>query len=62
MIVLTGATGGIGTALALALARRGEHLVLSARDEARLQALAARVREAGGCGRAPLAHIGVKRG
>lgn len=48
MIVLTGATGGIGTALALALARRGEHLVLSARDEARLQALAARVRKAGG--------------
>lgn len=48
MIVLTGATGGIGTALALALARRGEHLVLTARDEARLDTLAVRVREAGG--------------
>lgn len=48
MIVLTGATGGIGTAVALRLAARGEHLVLTARDEQRLHDLARRVREAGG--------------
>lgn len=48
MIVLTGATGGIGTAVATALADRGEHLVLTARDEPRLQALAERVRALGG--------------
>ena len=48
MIVLTGATGGIGTALALHLAARGEHLVLTARDTDRLEQLAVQVRSAGG--------------
>ncbi|HEX7351015.1 SDR family NAD(P)-dependent oxidoreductase [Brachybacterium sp.] len=48
MILVTGASGGVGTALCLALAREGEHLVLTARDEGRLEALAARVRTAGG--------------
>lgn len=48
MILVTGASGGVGTAVCLALASRGEHLVLTARDEHRLEGLAARVRAAGG--------------
>ncbi|WP_405233224.1 SDR family oxidoreductase [Lentisalinibacter salinarum] len=39
-VLLTGATGGIGAALAGDLTRAGAHLLLSARDEARLGALA----------------------
>lgn len=46
-ILITGASGGIGTSLALELARRGAALALLARDEPRLRALAARVRELG---------------
>jgi short-subunit dehydrogenase len=45
---VTGASGGVGTALCLALAARGEHLVLTARDRGRLEQLAERVRAAGG--------------
>lgn len=48
MILVTGATGGIGTAVCLALAARGEHLVLTARDEQRLAELASRVHALGG--------------
>src|SRR5690625_5371164 len=48
MIVLTGASGGIATALATRLAARGKHLVLTARDRPRLEALATRVTEQGG--------------
>lgn len=48
MILVTGASGGVGAALCLALAREKEHLVLTARDEERLEALAVRVRAAGG--------------
>ena len=47
MILVTGASGGVGAALCLALAARGEDLVLTARDRGRLERLAARVREAG---------------
>lgn len=48
MILVTGATGGVGSEVCLALAARGEHLALTARDEERLAVLADRVRAAGG--------------
>ena len=41
--VVTGAAGGIGAALALALARRGSHLVLVDRDAGRLEDVAGRI-------------------
>jgi len=44
-VLLTGATGGIGAALAGELARAGAHLLLSARDAVRLEALAGRLTE-----------------
>ncbi|MGL4901340.1 MAG: SDR family NAD(P)-dependent oxidoreductase, partial [Shewanella sp.] len=40
VVVITGASEGIGRALALALAQSGARLVLSARNEARLGSLA----------------------
>lgn len=46
-IVLTGASGGIGTALAREFARPGYRLALIARDPARLEALAKDVRKSG---------------
>jgi short-subunit dehydrogenase len=46
-IVLTGASEGIGCALALQLAAHGARLVLAARDVARLEAVAAECRAAG---------------
>jgi len=49
VVVITGASGGIGAALALALAPRGESLVLVARREDALRAVAA------SCG--PRAHV-----
>lgn len=47
VVVLTGASSGIGRELALLLARAGAHLVLAARDAARLETVAAECREAG---------------
>jgi short-subunit dehydrogenase len=47
-VLITGASSGIGWALALELARRGARLVLNARRVERLQALAEEVRESGG--------------
>ncbi len=47
-IVLTGASRGIGVAIAERLARRGAHLILAARDAEKLEETSRRVREAGG--------------
>jgi uncharacterized protein len=47
-VLITGASSGIGATYAERFARRGHDLVLVARDEARLNALAARLREDSG--------------
>lgn len=47
VVVLTGASSGIGRALALALATQRPRLVLAARDEARLESLAGECRARG---------------
>ena len=47
-IILTGASEGIGRALALALAARKARIVLAARDASRLESLARECRAAGG--------------
>lgn len=46
--VVTGASSGIGEALARAMAARGTHVVLAARSAARLEAVAQGIRLAGG--------------
>jgi NAD(P)-dependent dehydrogenase (short-subunit alcohol dehydrogenase family) len=48
--LITGASKGLGQAMALALAEAGARLVLVSRDEAKLHATAAGVRERGGSG------------
>src|SRR5438874_5415485 len=45
--IVTGASSGIGKAIALELARRGARLTITARSEDRLRQTAARVEEAG---------------
>ncbi len=44
-ILITGASSGIGATYAERFAQRGHNLVLVARDKARLEALAARLRQ-----------------
>lgn len=47
-VLITGASSGIGATYAERFARRGHDLVLVARDKARLDALAERLREESG--------------
>ncbi len=48
VVIVTGASSGIGEATALALADRGANVVLAARRKDRLDALAARIGGSGG--------------
>jgi NAD(P)-dependent dehydrogenase (short-subunit alcohol dehydrogenase family) len=48
LVVVTGASRGIGAATAEAIAAVGAHVVLAARDHEALEAVARRVRDAGG--------------
>ncbi|NYH54892.1 MULTISPECIES: SDR family oxidoreductase [Nocardiopsis] len=48
VVVVTGASSGIGEAAALRLASEGHHVVLGARREERLEALVRRIRDSGG--------------
>lgn len=48
VVLVTGASSGIGRAIALRLAREGHHVVLGARRVDRITALASRIRDVGG--------------
>jgi len=46
--LVTGASRGLGRSIARGLARAGAHVILAARDQARLEAVAAEIRREGG--------------
>jgi short-subunit dehydrogenase len=47
MVLVTGASSGIGLALAHELSKRGAHLILAARSESKLNEVAAEIRKSG---------------
>jgi short-subunit dehydrogenase len=57
VVVLTGASRGLGVRIALAFARQGAHLVLAARDAQGLDAVAEQVRGAGGVATAVVCDV-----
>lgn len=59
--MVTGASRGIGRALALELARRGATLILVARDAAALEGVADEVRKAGGASETQVVDLAVGR-
>jgi len=59
--LITGASRGLGAALARELGRRGARLALVAREEGPLEAVAAEIRAAGGEAHAIAADVGDKR-
>ncbi len=59
--LITGASRGLGRALALALAARGAKLALVARDRQALAAVVAEVQQAGGTAQAIVADVGDKQ-
>src|SRR5438270_6258903 len=56
-VLLTGATGGIGRAIAESLVQAGARVVLAARTANALEALAAKLRQAGGDASAVAADV-----
>lgn len=56
--LVTGATAGLGRAVARALAERGMHVLVHGRDAERAAAVVRRIRESGGSARSYLADLG----
>ena len=59
--IVTGASQGIGRAIALAFGREGANVVATARTTAAIEAVVAQVEEAGSAGLAVTADLGVER-
>ena len=57
IVVITGASSGIGAAVAKSLAAHGAKVVIAARNEGRLEALAEEIREAGGTAAARVTDV-----
>lgn len=56
--LVTGATAGLGRAVAMALAEQGMHVLVHGRDAGRAAAVVRRIQEAGGTARPYLADLG----